>query len=97
MQKDWLKDDEVLGRIIKIKFDKDVDETSFLSLKSADPTIEYIEPSHSFQMDFIPNDSLVDQQWALSKIQAFNAWDVTTGSDTVLLAIIDTGIELFSS
>jgi Subtilase family len=93
LAKGLANDSEILGRIIKINFDKDVDETSFLNLQNIDPSIEYIEPSHSYQMDFVPNDSLVDQQWALSKIQAFNAWDVTTGSDTVLLGIIDTGID----
>ena len=87
------KNDETLSRIIKVSFDKSVSESTVLSLQNSDPTIEYIEKSKTYQLDFIPNDSLVSEQWALEKIQAFDAWDITTGSDTVLLAIIDTGID----
>lgn len=89
------RSNDILGRIIKITFMDDVDETAFMSLQNVDPSIEYIQPSTTYKMDFVPNDSLVSEQWALQKIQAFDAWDVTTGSDTVLLAIIDTGIEFF--
>ena len=87
--------DEVLGRIVKIQFAENVDETNFSSMLSSDPEIEYIEKSTTYKMDFVPNDSLVSQQWALQKIQAFDAWNITQGVDTVLLAIIDTGIEFF--
>lgn len=87
--------DEVLGRIVKIHFDADVDEQYLNSLISIDPDIEYIQRSTQYQVNILPNDSLVSQQWALEKIKAFEAWDITTGADTVLLAIIDTGIEYF--
>ncbi|GIK60911.1 MAG: S8 family serine peptidase [Ignavibacteriota bacterium] len=89
------KADEVIGRIIKITFTDDVDESQFLQLKNLDPTIEYVQKSVNYKIDFVPNDSLLSQQWALEKIQAFDAWDVTTGSDTVLLGIIDTGIDYY--
>jgi subtilisin family serine protease len=89
------KEDEVLGRIVKVTFTNDVDEISFLQLKNLDPSIEYIQKSNIYQIDLVPNDSLLSDQWALEKIKAFDAWEVTTGSDTVLLAIIDTGIEFF--
>jgi len=40
-----------------------------------------------------PNDSYFDKQWALGKIQALEAWQVTSGSQDVLIAILDTGID----
>src|SRR3972149_962530 len=40
----------------------------------------------------IPNDPLYPQQWALPKIRAPQAWDVTTGSRAVKVAIVSTGI-----
>ncbi|MGB5529364.1 MAG: S8 family serine peptidase, partial [Ignavibacteriaceae bacterium] len=43
----------------------------------------------------VPNDSLVSQQWALQKIQAFDAWNKTEGNDSVLIGMIDTGIDYF--
>lgn len=87
------KFDEVLGRVVKITFTDDVDEGAVLQLKSLDENIEYIQKAATYQIDFVPNDSLVSQQWALSKIQAFNAWDKTQGADSVLIGVIDTGID----
>ncbi|HCY77542.1 MAG TPA: hypothetical protein DHV28_16630 [Ignavibacteriales bacterium] len=85
--------DEVLGRIVKIQFSENVDEANFNSMLSTDSDIEYIQISTNYQLDIVPNDSLISQQWALEKIKAFDAWNVTQGSDTVLLGIIDTGID----
>ena len=93
LAKGLAKSDEVLGRIIKITFNGNVDENSFLQLQSLDPSIEYIQKSNIYQMDLVPNDSLVSQQWSLEKIQAFDAWNITQGSDTVLIGLIDTGID----
>ena len=87
--------DEVLGRIVKVQFSENVDETNLHSILSSDPDIEYIQKSSTYQLDVAPNDSLFSEQWGLQKIKAADAWDITQGADTVLLAIIDTGIEYF--
>ena len=89
------REDEILSRIIKVSFENSVLETNILSLKEIDPSIEYIQKSTNYKMDIVPNDTLLSEQWALEKIQAFDAWDKTEGVDTVLLAIIDTGIDYF--
>lgn len=93
LAKGLAKEDEILGRIVKIQFNENIDEELLNSFLLADPDIEYIQRSITYQVNFIPNDSLVAQQWALEKIKAFDAWDITQGVDTVLLAIIDTGID----
>ncbi len=85
--------DEVLGRVIKVNFSENVDEANFTSMLSSDNDIEYIQKSTNYQLDIVPNDSLISQQWALQKIKAFDAWDIAQGVDTVLLGIIDTGID----
>ena len=41
-----------------------------------------------------PNDPDYSQQWALSKINAPAAWNVTTGTVAITIAIVDTGIDL---
>ena len=87
------REDEVLGRIVKIQFSETVDEANLTSILSSDNEIEYIQKSTTYTMDLIPNDSLISEQWALQKINAFDAWNITQGVDTVLLAIIDTGID----
>ncbi len=85
--------DEVLGRIVKVQFSENVDEANFSSMLSSDIDIEYVQKSTNYQLDLVPNDSLISEQWALQKIKAFDAWDITQGVDTVLLSIIDTGID----
>ena len=95
LAKGLAKDDVVLGRIVKIQFKTNVNESIIDQLMNIDPTIEYIQKSNTYKMELVPNDSLLSEQWALPKIQAFDAWDVTQGVDTVLIGLIDTGIDYF--
>lgn len=39
-----------------------------------------------------PNDPALREQWALTNIQAFAAWEITTGSP-IPIAVIDTGVD----
>ncbi len=55
---------------------------------------EYIEPVNIPRMDKIPNDPRLDGQYYLNTIKAFDAWDISEGSEEVLLAIVDSGVEL---
>jgi subtilisin family serine protease len=87
------KNIESLSRIVKVTFNNNQDNSSIMQMAAVDPDIEYIEPSHTYHVDVIPNDSLVSQQWALAKIHAFDAWNITEGSDSVLVGLVDTGID----
>ena len=40
-----------------------------------------------------PNDENLDKQWALTKIQASDAWQITSGNQDILIAVLDTGID----
>jgi thermitase len=40
-----------------------------------------------------PNDPNFDEQWALRKVGALCAWDRTTGSTEVIVAIVDSGVD----
>ena len=89
------KGDDLFGRIVKVTFFQDVDDYTMQQLMEDDPSIEYIQKETTYRMDFVPNDSLLSQQWALSKIEAFDAWNESTGVDSVLIGLIDTGIDYF--
>jgi subtilisin family serine protease len=39
----------------------------------------------------LPNDPLFPQQWYLEKIQMPSAWDITTGTQEIIIAVIDSG------
>ncbi len=42
--------------------------------------------------EFTPNDPLYLSQWGLNMIDAPQAWDVTLGSPTITVAVVDTGV-----
>lgn len=41
-----------------------------------------------------PNDSLFENQWYLNEIDAPAAWDIATGDSGVVVAVLDTGIDM---
>lgn len=53
----------------------------------------YIEPNMRYQIDAVPNDPELSKQWGLSKIEADWAWNTTVGSHSILVAVVDTGID----
>jgi thermitase len=60
-----------------------------------DPNVLYAEPNYiAYVSDTIPNDAGYASQWGLSKIGAPSAWDITTASSDVVIAVVDTGIDL---
>ncbi|MGB5259822.1 MAG: S8 family serine peptidase [Gammaproteobacteria bacterium] len=54
--------------------------------------IEYAEPNYIRQSTLIPFDQLYPLQWHYPLINLPQAWDITTGSSNVTVAVIDTGV-----
>ncbi len=74
-----------------------------------DPRVEYAEPNYYMTPAVIPDDPLFGQQWGLyntgqtinnitgtpgADIHATDAWLLTPGSADVIIAVIDTGVDL---
>jgi alpha-tubulin suppressor-like RCC1 family protein len=53
-----------------------------------------VEPNYSIAATSTPNDPLLSAQWGLSTIDAQSAWDLTTGSRAIVVAVTDSGIDL---
>jgi len=58
-----------------------------------DRSVVYAEPDYLASVCLIPSDPNYESMWNLLKIRAEEAWDVTTGSDSVIIAVVDTGID----
>ena len=65
---------------------------------ASDPTVEYAEPDRWMQPLLAPNDPRYPEQWHYMSPAAFAgganlppAWDLTTGSSPIAIAVIDTG------
>lgn len=58
----------------------------------ADPNVRYAQPNYWLRTLATPNDPLYSFQWHYSAINLPQAWDVTTGDASVVVAVVDTGI-----
>lgn len=58
------------------------------------PAVRYAEPDAVVQALNIPNDPYFDDQWNILQIGSIPAWDISVGSADVIIAIVDTGIDL---
>jgi subtilisin family serine protease len=61
---------------------------------SKNPKYDYVEEDAQGMGLWTPNDPSYGSQWHLAKIAAPAAWDVTTGSNTVIIAVLDSGIQM---
>lgn len=83
-----------LSRIGLITRPADQDDESFLKAMAADPHVVSITHDVACRVAATPNDASHNNQWAYkagSQVMVHEAWDIETGSDTVVIAIIDTG------
>lgn len=65
---------------------------TMLNIYRLDPRVRYAELNYKCYATVVPNDPRYGEQWALPKIQAPDAWDIQTGNSSIILSIIDTGV-----
>jgi thermitase len=61
---------------------------------SSNGKVAYAEPDFLAQAVGSPDDLYFGRQWGLTRVEAPQAWEVTTGSSQVNIAILDTGVDL---
>lgn len=63
---------------------------------AANADVEYAEPDYIMYPKAVPNDPRYDEQWHYSEqaggLNLEAAWDISTGSSDVVVAVIDTGV-----
>ncbi|HEY3083114.1 MAG TPA: S8 family serine peptidase [Chloroflexota bacterium] len=59
-----------------------------------DPDVVAAAPNYVRRAQALPDDPLVDAQWALDRIGMPSAWDVTAGDESIAIAILDSGADL---
>jgi len=86
-----------LDRIYKIQVELRTGQSleEVVETYQSNPNVEYAELNYIVSMFKTPNDPRYDSPglWALDKINASEAWDVSTGSPDVIVAVIDSGID----
>ncbi|MGB3726535.1 MAG: S8 family serine peptidase [Glaciecola sp.] len=91
------------GRIANLKLrGKSVKEA--MTLLGKNPAVQYVEPNYKWSKALIPGDPQFGDLWGLNNtgqsggvvdadIDAVEAWDITTGSDQVVIGVIDSGVD----
>lgn len=60
----------------------------------SDPNVALAEPNYIRRAQLVPTDEYYPYQWHFPLINAPIAWDTTTGSADVIVAVVDTGVFL---
>lgn len=76
---------------LKLRNPENIDET--LKMLKQFREVEFVEKVPIKQIIGTPNDPSTSSQWFLSKIKAFEAWDVNPGSRAVVVAVVDNAIQ----
>ena len=87
---------ETVARITPLRADVlrvEGDVGGLLALLRADPRVRYAELDTVVHALRVPNDELLPTQWSIEKTHAKQAWDASTGSPQVVVAILDTGVD----
>jgi len=88
---------------VLVRVDDD-DETTVAKVLSSDSRVSYVEPNHVVTIAATPNDPSFDQLWGLHNtgqtggtndkdIDAPEAWDLATGDASIVVAVVDTGVD----
>jgi serine protease len=88
------------GQTEVYKLDRTMDKgelQSVLDRLNADPEVEYAVADGRRFAQAMPSDPLFADQWYLKSVEisatrADQAWDITTGSSNIVVAVLDTGV-----
>jgi serine protease len=82
-----------LGKILIVSYEGEVDPLYLSSKLKKSDDIEWAEPRYLYELCFDPDDPSFNTQWNLSKILASQAWDISQGDTSVIIGIVDTGVD----
>jgi len=65
-----------------------------VGLYQHNPNVEFAEPDYYVELALVPNDPyFANWQGPLQRMGATQAWDISTGSSSVLIAVLDSGAD----
>jgi hypothetical protein len=79
--------------IIEIPAPDNIKVEDFVSQIKSTDDFEFVEFNTLGKYLFTPNDVQSGDQWYLDKIGAYDVWNITTGSPSVKVAILDSGVD----
>lgn len=86
--------DAAMGGVFRVRYDAATKPATVVNRLKALDAVTFVEPVYLREGFVVPNDPSFSQQWGLSKIRCPDAWDRTTGSAQVVVAVVDSGVDL---
>lgn len=86
-----LYDFDIIGKSENHLFILEIEDLQVFQIQSAN-LIEFIEKDEINYISTLPSDPLYSKQWALPATKIPEAWNISKGSDSVYVAVIDSGI-----
>ncbi len=80
------------SNIYRVVIRQDVSPIAAAAALMHDSAVIYAEPNYRRSAQRTPDDSVIGQQWGLRNVQAFDAWEITTGGP-IVVAVVDTGVD----
>ncbi|MCX5645017.1 MAG: S8 family serine peptidase [Phycisphaerae bacterium] len=80
------------GRIHVLKTDRSI--PALCGELGGDPEVEYAQPNYIYRICREPNDPDFADQYAHQLIQMTKAWDISTGSRDIVIAVLGTGVDV---
>jgi len=84
---------EKLNKMFVVQLEKEIDPMYLSGKLSKLNEIEFAEPYYLYETVYTPNDPSLGSQYAITKIKADLAWDISKGDTTVVIGIVDTGVD----
>jgi subtilisin family serine protease len=95
---------DIVGALELVMLPDELSVAEALESYRKDPSVLYAEPDFIVHVLATPDDPNFSRQWALwntgkdgakpgADIDALRAWDITTGSSNVVVAVVDTGVK----
>ena len=98
------KEYHIVPGLVKITLPATMTESAAITILSGSGSVRYAELNYLQYAQATPNDPSFDELWGMhntgqtggvydADIDALEAWDIATGSEDVIVAVIDTGVD----
>ena len=90
---DWNDNGIYLQNHYRLYLESDENMDQAVELLGKDTNLVYAEFEGIVRSKFVPNDPMINQQYAHAAVRSYEAWDYIQGTHDVLVAITDSGVK----
>ena len=77
-----------------LNFANEVERAKIRDDLANNPAVRIVEDNYTYKASIIPSDTYFSSQWYLKKIKAPDAWSINRVAKDIVIAIIDSGVQI---